>query len=95
MSRGFECIDLGTRTPDTALKNATRNMRSKFLLLIFHGRGLLDDVTMILDVAKRRHIIAGFGQGRPAEAARDRQGALLQPAGRGEDQGGGRRLSEF
>merc|ERR1712038_1631818 len=37
-------------------------------------------------------LLQGFGQGRPAEAARDRQGALLQPAGRGEDQGGGRRL---
>merc|ERR1711992_309906 len=37
-------------------------------------------------------ILQGFGQGRPAEAARDREGALLQQAGRGEDQGRRRRL---
>merc|ERR1712012_1194711 len=34
----------------------------------------------------------GFGQGRAAEAAGDREGALLQPAGRGEDQGRRRRV---
>merc|ERR1712045_869552 len=37
-------------------------------------------------------ILQGFGQGRAAQAARDRQGPILQQAGRGEDQGGGRRL---
>merc|ERR1712117_327335 len=37
-------------------------------------------------------ILQGFGQGRAAEAAGDREGALLQPAGRGEDQGRRRRV---
>merc|ERR1712117_675969 len=37
-------------------------------------------------------ILQGFGEGRAAEAAGDREGALLQPAGRGEDQGRRRRM---
>merc|ERR1711879_89196 len=37
-------------------------------------------------------LLQGFGQGRAAEAAGDREGALLQPAGRGEDQGRRRRV---
>merc|ERR1712117_841174 len=37
-------------------------------------------------------ILQGFGEGRAAEAAGDREGALLQPAGGGEDQGRRRRM---
>merc|ERR1712165_38260 len=37
-------------------------------------------------------LLQGSGQGRAAEAAGDREGALLRPAGRGEDQGRRRRL---
>merc|ERR1712117_625858 len=37
-------------------------------------------------------ILQGFGEGRAAEAAGDREGALLQPAGGGEDQGRRRRV---
>merc|ERR1711899_44434 len=37
-------------------------------------------------------LLQGSGQGRAAEAAGDREGALLQPAGRGEDQGRRRRV---
>ena len=37
-------------------------------------------------------LLQGSGQRKAAQAACDRQGQVLQPAGRGEDQGSGRSL---